>query len=160
MGAFSGMDKIRDKRLNANQLGFATNKSNTIDGTKSKFLKKDLVEYGMPEEFVGRIDTIIEMNNLTKEDLTLILRKSKLSIFRKYQTELRQMGISLSYDGKLFERIAEESLALDTGARELSNTVNYIFDNIVYDVLANPGKFAKCKLDLDIVHDNTKYELS
>ena len=160
MGAFSGMDKIRDKRLNTNQLGFADNKSNTNDGTKSRFLKQDLVKYGMPEEFVGRIDTIIEMNKLTKQDLTLILRKSKLSIFRRYQAELRQKGISLMYDGKLFECIAEESLALDTGARELSNTVNYIFDNIVYDVIANPGKFTKCKLDLDIVHDNTKYELS
>lgn len=160
MGAFSGMDKIRDKRLNTNQLGFANNESNTNDGTKSRFLKQDLVKYGMPEEFVGRIDTIIEMNKLTKQDLTLILRKSKLSIFKRYQAELRQKGISLAYDGKIFECIAEESLTLDTGARELSNTVNYIFDNIVYDVLANPGKFTKCKLDLEIVHDNTKYELS
>lgn len=157
MGAFSGMDKIRDKRLNTNQLGFVDNKDNTNDSTKSRFLKQDLVKYGMPEEFVGRIDTIIEMNKLTKQDLTLILRKSKLSIFKRYQAELQQKGISLAYDEKLFELIAEESLALDTGARELSNTVNYIFENIIYDVLANPGKFTKCKLDLDIVNDNTKY---
>ena len=114
----------------------------------------------MPEEFVGRIDTIIEMNKLTKKDLTLILKKSKLSIFRKYQAELRKMGITLSYNGKLFERIAEESLSLDTGARELSNTVNYMFANIMYDVFSNPGKYKKCTLDLEIVRDNTKYQLS
>ena len=114
----------------------------------------------MPEEFVGRIDTIIEMNKLNKQDLALILKKSKLSIFRKYQAELRQEGITLSYSGKLFEAIAEESLALDTGARELSNTVNYIFENITYDVLADPNKYKLCTLDLDIVHDNTKYKLS
>ena len=114
----------------------------------------------MPEEFVGRIDTIIEMNELTKKDLSLILRRSKLSIFRVYQTELRKKGITLSYDGRLFDYIAEESLSLDTGARELSNTVNYIFENIMYDVFANSKKYRKCTLDLDIVHDNTKYKLS
>ena len=114
----------------------------------------------MPEEFVGRVDTIIEMNKLTKKDLALILKKSKLSIFRRYQAELRKMGISLSYKGELFDRIAEQSLTLDTGARELSNTVNYMFENILYDVLMSPNKYKKCTLDLEIVQDNTKYELS
>lgn len=113
----------------------------------------------MPEEFVGRVDTIIEMNKLTKEDLALILKKSKLSIFRKYQAELREKGIVLSYNGKLFERIAEKSLALDTGARELSNTVNHMFENIMYDIFTNPYKYQKCILELEIVEDNTRYKL-
>lgn len=113
----------------------------------------------MPEEFVGRVDTIIEMNKLTKEDLALILKKSKLSIFRKYQAELREKGIVLSYNGKLFERIAEKSLALDTGARELSNTVNHMFENIMYDIFTNSYKYQKCILELEIVEDNTRYKL-
>ncbi len=160
LGAFSGLDKIRDKRLNSNPLGFQAQNISTEEKQKSRFLKQDLVAYGMPEEFVGRIDTIIEMKKLTKEDLSLILTKSQLSIFKRYRSELGKMGISLSYNKKLFERIAEESLALDTGARELSNTVNFIFENIMYDILANPNKYQKCTLYLDIVHDNTKYKLS
>lgn len=92
--------------------------------------------------------------------MSLILRKSNLSIFKRYQAALRKKGIILSYDGRLFDRIAEESIALDTGARELNNTVNYIFENIMYDILANPKKYSKCTLDLEIVHDNTKYKLS
>lgn len=160
LGAFSGLDKIRDKRLNNNPLGFVNPQNQKQNAQKNCFLKQDLVEYGMTEEFVGRIDTIIEMNKLTKQDLALILKKSELSIFRKYQEELRSKGITLVYDENLFELIAEKSMALDTGARELSNTVNYIFANILYDVLANPNKYSKCKLFLEIVEDNTKYELS
>lgn len=160
LGAFSGLEKIRDKRLNTNPMGFTTRNVAMNESQKSRFLKQDLVKYGMPEEFVGRIDTIIEMNKLTKQDLSLILKRSKLSIFRRYQAELRKRGIALSYNGKLFDCIAEESLALDTGARELSNTVNFMFENIMYDILANPNKYKKCTLDLDIVHDNTKYLLS
>ena len=160
LGAFSGLDKIRDKRLNNNPLGFVNPQNQKQNAQKNCFLKQDLVEYGMTEEFVGRIDTIIEMNKLTKQDLALILKKSELSIFRKYQEELRSKGITLVYDENLFELIAEKSMALDTGARELSNTVNYIFANILYDVLANPNKYSNCKLFLEIVEENTKYELS
>lgn len=158
LGAFSGLDKIRDKRLNTSQLGFLSN--NNLTEGQPRFIKKDLIKYGMPEEFVGRIDNIIEMNKLSKEDLALILRKSKLSIFRRYKSELKQKGVLLSYNGKLFDVIAEQSLALDTGARELSNTVNYMFENILYDILSYPGKYKKCELDMDIVKDNTKYKLS
>ena len=159
LGAFSGLEKIRDKRLNSTPLGFSSN-TNELKNTKSRYLKKDLVEYGMPEEFVGRIDTIIEMNKLNKENLIAILEASKLSIFRIYESELKKKGIVLNYNPKLFEAIAEESLALDTGARELKNTVNYVFENIMYDVISNPNKYSKCTLDSDIVHDNTKYTLT
>ena len=157
-GAFSGIDKIRKKRLGQNQIGFSSSQAQTAESTR--YTKEDLVQYGLPEEFVGRIDTIVEMNPLEKEDLVQILKKSKLSIFRRYQRELRDAGICLQYDGKIFEEIAASSLKLDTGARELSNTVNYMFEDIIYNVMAHPGKYSKCRLTLELVHDNTKYQLS
>ena len=159
LGAFEGLDAIRKKRLNVNQLGFRKSE-NIQNKLQSEIHKSDLIEYGMPEEFIGRIDSIVEMNKLTKSDLALILKKSKLSIFRKYQRALREKGITLTYSGKLFELIAEKSMSLDTGARELDNTVNIIFEDIIFNVLANPGKFQQCKLFDDIVEDNTRYILS
>ncbi len=159
-GAFSGLEKIQNERLNTNGMGFKTTEDTSKQKTKEKkVLKQDLIKYGMPEEFVGRVDTIVEMNKLTKEDLSLILKKSKLSIFRRYQNELRERGIQLSYNGELFEIIANASLALDTGARELSNTVNYIFENIIYDLLSSTKKYTKCILNSGIVDDNIKYKL-
>ena len=113
-----------------------------------------------PEEFVGRIDNITVMNELTEENLSQILRKSKLSVFKEYQKELTKRGVTLKFDTKLFDAIAKKSMSLNTGARELTNTVNYIFFKIIFDVLANPGKYHQCVLDLDIVNDNRKYKLS
>lgn len=158
MGAFPGLEKIRDQRLNKNAFGFS--QSPPVEASKAKYLKQDLVKYGLPEEFVGRIDTIIEMNELGKQDLAEILTKSKLSIFKKYEAELKHLGIKLEYEESLFLQIADASLVLDTGARELSNTVNNIFEHIIYEILANPGKYKKCKLLPGIVEDNTKYILS
>lgn len=157
-GAFSGIEKIKKKRLGKNQIGFNT--LHESDEKQTGYTKEDLIQYGLPEEFVGRIDTIVEMKQLAKEDLVQILKKSQLSIFRRYQRELREAGISLQYNGKIFEEIAAKSLKLDTGARELSNTVNYIFEDILYNVMAHPGKYSKCTLSLEIVEDNTKYQLS
>lgn len=168
LGAFSGLEEIRKKRLNTSKAGFNLNKD-TKPKQDTKLLKQDLIKYGLPEEFVGRISTIVEMNKLTKQDLASILRNSKLSIFRAYQRELRERGISLYYSGRLFERIAEKSLLTDTGARELNNTVNYIFDRIIYEVLSNPDKYPKrkhitkykqCRLSLDIVNNNTRYTIT
>ncbi len=168
LGAFSGLEEIRKKRLNTSKAGFNLNKD-TKPKQDTKLLKQDLIRYGLPEEFVGRISTIVEMNKLTKQDLASILRNSKLSIFRAYQREFRKRGISLYYSGRLFERIAEKSLLTDTGARELNNTVNYIFDRIIYEVLSNPDKYPKrkhitkykqCRLSLDIVNNNTRYTIT
>ena len=74
--------------------------------------------------------------------------------------ELRKAGITLSYDGKLFEIIAKNAMKYETGARELSNVVNYIFEDIIFNIMANPGKFSNCHLDLGIVDDNKRYKLS
>ena len=163
LGAFSGLDEIRDKRIGKNKIGIKVEKSDEIIGSdpRVKYTKHDLVEYGMPEEFVGRIDTIVEMNDLTKENLASILQNSKLSIFKKYEENLSLFNIKLEYDPKIFEEIASVSMEVDTGARELSNTVNYVFEKIMYEVLSgrNLGN-CTCTLDLDIVHDNSKYTWS
>ena len=158
MGAFPGLEKIRDLRLNKHSMGFARFEEESEGCTK--FIKQDLVKYGLPEEFVGRIDTIVEMNNLGEKEFAKILTSSKLSIFRKYEKELKRIGVVLEYDDALFEEIASASLAVDTGARELSNTVNFIFDHIIYKILSDPEKYKKCKLLPGIVEDNTRFELS
>lgn len=162
MGAFSGLSEIRDKRLNKKQIGFDTGKPKhlSLRQKQNQFLKKDFVKYGMTEEFMGRIDTIVEMRNLEMDDLVKILTKSRLSPFIRYQQFLAEMGISLSYEADIFNEIAKQSLSAETGARELYNITNYVFDNIVYDVLSNVGKYKYCILETSIVDDNTQYILN
>ena len=158
MGAFPGLNRIRDNRLNRNGFGFSRVEAKPDDTTR--YIKQDLVKYGLPEEFAGRIDTIIEMNSLGTSELTKILTDSKLSIFRRYEEEFKSLGIKLKYKNDIFERIASKALEVKTGARELSCVVNWMFENIIFEVLANPGKYTKCVLLTEIVDDNTKYVLS
>ena len=158
MGAFEGLDIIRDKRLNTKQIGFKSDFSNSPES--KVFTKQDLVKYGMPEEFVGRFDTLVQLNELGKDDLYKIIKYSKISIFRKYEEELVRRRIKLEFDDELFKSIAEASLNVKTGARELSNVVNYMFENIIYDILNSKIFYTKCILLPGIVYDNTQYKLS
>lgn len=158
MGAFPGLDRIRDMRLNRNGFGFS--RSTESYDKASRYIKQDLIKYGLPEEFSGRIDTIIEMNSLGITELVRILTDAKGSIFRRYESEFEKLGIRLKYKEELFERIARKALEVKTGARELDGVVNWIFEKILFEVFAKPGKYKKCVLLSEIVDDNTKFVLS
>ena len=160
MGCFPGIDKIRDKRLNINRIGYDMSEKLSENSRQKRILKKDLIEYGMPEEFVGRIDTIVEMNKLTVDDLEQILKRSKLSIMRAYKAELKKLGVKVRYSDNLCKIIAEEALQIDTGARELKNVVNDVFGDALYRIFSNPKTYKKCVLSDEVVEDNTRYELS
>ena len=163
-GAFEGLKEVRQKRLKKNtRLGFASAEGNHIAAISSymntSFAKEDLIEYGLPAEFVGRISSIYETRELEVEDLRKILDVSKKSEFRKYERIIKKSGIELIYSDRLFELIASNAKKASTGARELNSLVSHIFERIMYDILSNAkiGRFKKCILDDEIVFDNTKY---
>lgn len=161
-GAFSGIEKIKEKRNGTKSLGFSISapdpKKNNKDSNKTT--KEDLIAYGLTEEFVGRIDTIVEMNELSVDVLEEILRNSKKSKLNQYVRELRRYGILVEYDENLPRAIAKKAKNGNTGARELSNVVNYMFDKILYDVMSAPkNTYKKCILQEGIEEENTKYKL-
>ena len=162
-GAFEGLEEIKEARLKKNKkIGFTSPEANHIvinNYMNTSFIKEDLIEYGMPAEFVGRISSIYETRELQVEDLQKILANSKKSEFRKYENIFNLYGIKLVYSDRLFELIARNARKSSTGARELNSFVAHIFEKIMYDALSCAGidKYTECILDDEIVSDNTRY---
>ena len=160
-GAFEGIDKIRDKRLKQNiSIGFSSIEEKAIvinNNSLKSFTKEDLIEYGMPTEFIGRITNIYETNNLDEKNLAKILATSKGSIFKKYEAIFKASDIQLEYPKNLFFNIARKAKMYPTGARELNSQVSYIFEGIIYDLLNNKKDYKKCVLEEGILNDNKKY---
>ena len=123
------------------------------------FIKEDLIQFGLPAEFVGRLSSIYETRELQIEDLKNIISRSKKSEFRKYERIMKEYGIELIYSDSLFELIAKNAKKSATGARELNSFISHIFEKIMYDFLSNEKirNSKKCILSDDIVNDNTKY---
>lgn len=160
MGAFEGLEAIREERLNVKHIGFQVSNLEKNAEKDLRYTKEDLIKYGLPAEFVGRIDTIIEYKKLTQKDLVNILKRSKLSIFKAYEQQFRRKGIILRYQQLLFKRLAQKASNEETGARELSNVVNEMFEEILFRVLsAPPGTYRECILKNDITTNPQAYVL-
>lgn len=161
MGAFEGIDKIREKRLRKKQnIGFSGVSEKKEEIQDSRYTKEDLIEYGLPVEFAGRIDTIVEYKKLSIESLEKIARESKLSAFRKYEKYFAEQGIVLEYQEDIFKEIAKKASSTKTGARELSNVANEIFEPILAEIFSNPdANYTHCILKPDFVQNPKSYEL-
>ena len=79
-----------------------------------------------------------------------------------YVNCLKNDGITTKYTKKNISAFAKKAKkeGQDTGARELANVINYVFDKIMYEVMSKPkGTYTKLILQEGIEEDNTKYTL-
>lgn len=162
MDACSGIEKVKSKRLDEKVLGFQmpTNKSKKdLSPEKSIYTKEDLIEYGFTPEFVGRITKIHVTNPIETETLIKIQKESKQSAFRIYARGLWNMGIELKLYDEFFKEIAESTLNYGTGARELENMTNYVFEKAMYEIYNSEDKFNILELREGITKDNSNFAL-
>jgi len=110
--------KIREERLSEEKhIGFNTNTSKkTIKNSQKSFIAEDLIKYGFSRQFVGRV-SIVELNELTKEDFMKIMLKSKISVYKAFEREFASYGVKMVCSNKLNENIIEAAIDKKIGAR-------------------------------------------
>lgn len=129
-GAFSDLYK---QEVKTKPIGFEMAEESKTNEEKTTTIKA-LEKYGMPIEFLGRFKTIINMRQLTIDDLVAILKTSELSSLKKYKEMFNEKGINLKVSDDLYRNIAEEAYKLGTGARALNVIVDELFEDILYDL--------------------------
>lgn len=131
-GAFDGI-RTKEKK----SLGFNNDISNKIT---SKITPNDIENYGFIPELVGRLPIIIELNNLTKEDIINIL-KNKNGILESLKTIIEKEGIELIIDESTYEEIANRVIEYNLGARGIRtiviNTLSQILNNINKEIISS-----------------------
>lgn len=133
LGAFSEMTS---PKKTANALGFcAETEEEANDETGDKqFTTDDLIGYGLTHELAGRIQHIVTLSPLTKEDMIAII-KSNNSCVEECSNLLRQMyRIELRFTEAAYEDIAEEALRNHTGARALGTCLLNLKEKIIWNV--------------------------
>jgi ATP-dependent Clp protease ATP-binding subunit ClpX len=142
-GAFVGLDKIIEKRLNHRSVGFHSaviNKDQT-DDLYSKVNNKDIIQYGFIPEFIGRFGIIANVTELSIDELVQVLKEPKNSLIRQYQYIFELDGIDLAFEDSALQHIAEQAKQLKTNARGLKNIIEKILLPYQFDAvdLANRG---------------------
>ena len=163
MDACSGIEEIKKKRLEEKHMGFFINdkkdKSKILSPEKSIYTKEDLLEYGFTPEILGRINKIHVTNPIDTQILIRIQKESKDSIFRMYERGLANLGIKLEVYDDFFKEVAEATLDYKTGARELANTTNYVFEALMHEVYDSKDRVKVAELRKEVTKDNTNFAL-
>ena len=153
-GAFEGIDKIIETRLDRKSIGFnaeiASKHEYDMDVLLHQALPQDLVKYGLIPELVGRLPVTVSLDLLDKEALIRILTEPKSAIVKQYQKLLELDGVKLEFDRDALTAIAETTLARKTGARGL----RAIMENIMMDTMftvPSDETIKECRITKDVV---------
>ena len=132
-GAFVGLERITQNRVQGTAMGFAAN-IGAAAGTEITVVPDDLVRYGMIPEFVGRFCTYVGLQDLTKPELIHILTGVKSNLVAQYQWLFEEDGIDLEFDTESLDLIAERTLQTRTGARGLHNELERVLLPHMFDL--------------------------
>jgi ATP-dependent Clp protease ATP-binding subunit ClpX len=132
-GAFVGLEKITQNRVQGTAMGFAAN-IGVATGTEAVVVPDDLVRYGMIPEFVGRFCTYVCLQDLTKTELIHILTGVRSNLVAQYQWLFEEDGINLEFDAESLELIAQRTLETRTGARGLHNELERVLLPHMFDL--------------------------
>lgn len=136
-GAFVGLDKIIERRTDANTIGFTGKvlKKEKITVSFHDVTTKDLITFGMIPEFIGRFGLITAVDELNTAQLILILKEPKNSLVQQYKYLFELDGIELEFEDEAFSAVAEKAKKMQTNARGLKNILEktllpYQFESI------------------------------
>ena len=141
-GAFEGIDKIIESRVNSKSLGFGAVVESKKDKNRGAILKNlvpdDLLKFGLIPEFIGRVPVITTLDSLDKEALKKILTEPKNALAKQYAKLIEMDGAELKFDDEAIEAIAEMAIKRNTGARGLRTILEDIMQDIMFEIPSDP----------------------
>ncbi|MFC5047235.1 ATP-dependent Clp protease ATP-binding subunit ClpX [Aquimarina hainanensis] len=136
-GAFDGIEKIIQKRLNMQAMGFSASKSeDTIekDNLLQYIIPKDLKDFGLIPEIIGRLPVLSYMNPLDAKTLRAILTEPKNAIIKQYKKLFEMDDIAFSITDKALDYIVEKAIEYKLGARGLRSLCEAILTDAMYEL--------------------------
>ena len=126
-GAFVGIDNIIKSRTQGTSIGFGAEiKSKNEKTNIDQIVPEDLTRFGMIPEFIGRFTTTITLQELTLAQLIEVLTNIKNSFIQQYAYLFSIDGIKLSFTDQAIEKIAQNCIDLETGARGLHTEIERV----------------------------------
>ena len=137
-GAFTGIDKIIEKRTGNKMMGFGAEikkyEEKDIGTILKNILPEDLLKFGLIPEFVGRVPVIVTLENLDEAALIKILTEPKNALTRQYQRLFEMDGVNLVVTEDALREVAKKAIERKTGARGLRAIMEDVMLDIMYDI--------------------------
>ncbi|WP_203296208.1 ATP-dependent Clp protease ATP-binding subunit ClpX [Luteirhabdus pelagi] len=136
-GAFDGIDKHISKRLNMQTVGFsASKKTDTMerDNMLKYIIPRDLKDYGLIPEIIGRLPVLTYMNPLDKGTLRAILTEPKNAIIKQYKKLFEMDEIELVITEEALDFIVEQAIEYKLGARGLRSLCEAVLTDAMFEL--------------------------
>ena len=136
-GAFDGIERNISKRLNMQAVGFSASQSeDKIERTNllKYIIPKDLKDYGLIPEIIGRLPALTYMNPLDKETLRAILTEPKNAIIKQYQKLFEMDDISFDITEDALNYIVGKAVEYKLGARGLRSLCEAILTDAMFEM--------------------------
>lgn len=145
-GAFDGIERSINKRLNLQAIGYNTQKA--VDKVDSENLlkyitPKDVRSFGLIPEIIGRLPVLTHMNPLDAEALKAILTAPKNALVKQYQLLFELDGIELTFTQGALDSIVQQALDYKLGARGLRSLCESILTDAMYSLPNTDAKELK-----------------
>lgn len=141
-GAFEGLDKIIEHRMDQKSIGFGANIQGKQERDESRILRQvqphDILKFGIIPELVGRLPVITSLDALRREDLVRILQEPKNALVKQYKKLLEYDDVDLEFTPEALEAIADQAIARNIGARGLRAVMEGLLTQIMYDIPSDP----------------------
>ena len=137
-GAFDGLEKIVEKRLNRKSIGFnseiAKKSAREIGEIFKEIIPQDLVKFGLIPEFVGRVPINVSLEGLDREALVRILKEPKSALVKQYQKLFGFDNVKLTFEEEALVAIADQAFERKTGARGLRSIMEKVMMDVMYRI--------------------------
>lgn len=135
-GAFSGLEKIIERRLRQGPIGFAAeSQKGENEGLSGKDPgTQDFIEFGFEAEFIGRLPVRVVCDHLDAGDLFSIMKNSEGSLIRQYEREFEAYGIQAQFTDEALLKIAAASALEKTGARGLMTVCERLLRHFKFEL--------------------------
>ena len=135
-GAFVDLDQIIEQRSGNRMVGYNSESPKEMAELMRDVRPEDLVKYGLIPEFIGRLPVVSLLEELTRNELVKILKETKNSLLKQYQKLFIMEKAELRFTREAVLSIAEQALAMKTGARALRSIMESIMLDVMYDLPA------------------------
>lgn len=158
-GAFEGLDKIIENRLDRKSIGFNAEIKDKNETEVGKLLKQaepeDLVKFGLIPEFVGRVPINVSLEPLDEDALVRILTEPRNAIIKQYQTLFDLDDVELEFTDEAIREIAHKAYTRKTGARGLRSILEHTMNDLMFTIPSDDS-ITKCTITKDTILGNEK----
>ncbi len=142
-GAFEGLEKIINGRVNKKAIGFGADIKTDVEGNQenvlSKVLPEDLVKFGLIPELIGRLPIVTALEGLSEEALVKILSEPKNALVKQYIKFFELENVNLEFEKDALKEIAKLALARKIGARGLRAIMEGVMLDLMYEIPSSQG---------------------